>query len=97
MIFFCYIIQTVELKKRSLKKLTTWSINTNHLVYGKMFNYIHNINGNIDKWINNSDKIKLIDCYDIEEIGSNIDEIICQYQKILNTSGEKETDYIRKM
>ncbi len=60
-------------------------------------NYIHNINGNIDKWINNSDKIKLIDCYDIEEIGSNIDKIICQYQKILNTSGEKETDCIRKM
>ena len=55
-------------------------------------NYIHNINGNIDKWIKNSDKIKLVDCYDIEEIGDNLDEIMCQYKKVLNTSGEKEIE-----
>lgn len=55
-------------------------------------NYIHNINGNIDKWIKDYDKIKLVNCYDIEEIGENIDEIMCQYEKVLNTSGEKEIE-----
>lgn len=53
-------------------------------------NYIHNINSNIEKWINNYEKIKLIDCYDIEEIGENVSDVMERYKKILNTSGEKE-------
>lgn len=57
-------------------------------------NYIHNVNQNIAKWISQESKAKIIDCYDLEEIGENLDEIMGQYQKILRTTGEKEIEKI---
>lgn len=81
-----------DLKKfKEISKSSKENRNMIIFIKGKE-NYIHNINGNIDKWIKNSDKIKLVDCYDIEEIGDNLDEIMCQYKKVLNTSGEKEIE-----
>ena len=53
-------------------------------------NYIKNINKNIEKWIEKAKHLKIIDCYDIEEVGENMDNVMNQYNKILNTSGEKE-------
>ncbi len=53
-------------------------------------NYIKNINKNIEKWTENAKNLKIIDCYDIEEVGENMDNVMNQYNKILNTSGEKE-------
>ena len=53
-------------------------------------NYIKNINKNIEKWTENAKHLKIIDCYDIEEVGENMDNVMNQYNKILNTSGEKE-------
>lgn len=55
-------------------------------------NYIHTTNQNIEKCIHNKKNIKIIDCYDIEEVGENPEEIIEQYQKILITTGEKEIE-----
>ena len=52
-------------------------------------NYIKNINRNIEKW-NLDNKINIIDCYDIEEIGDKMKTIIDKYECILNTKGEKE-------
>lgn len=52
-------------------------------------NYIRNINKNIEKWIEKSDNIKIVDCYDMEEISEKIDSIIEEYKKVLNTKGEK--------
>lgn len=52
-------------------------------------NYIRNINRNIEKWIEKSNNIKIIDCYDMEEVSENIDDIMENYKKILNTTGEK--------
>lgn len=57
-------------------------------------NYIKNINENIEKWLKNDGKIKIIDCYDIEEIGENINSIMDQYKKVLNTTGEKDIQKI---
>ena len=57
-------------------------------------NYIKNINENIEKWIDKNSNIKIIDCYDMEEISENLDEVMDQYKMILNTTGEKETDKI---
>lgn len=57
-------------------------------------NYIHNINKNIEKWIKKGKNTKVIDCYDMEEIGDNLDGIMDQYKKILSTSGEKEIQKI---
>ena len=55
-------------------------------------NYIRNINKNIEGWINKSSHIKVVDCYDVEEIGSNIDTVMASYKSILSTSGEKEIE-----
>ena len=55
-------------------------------------NYIRNINKNIEGWINKSSHIKVVDCYDIEEIGSNMDTVMASYKSILSTSGEKEIE-----
>lgn len=52
--------------------------------------YIHNTNKSIEEWIPQNKKIKIIDCYNIEEIGENLDKIMGQYPKILKTIGEKE-------
>ncbi len=52
-------------------------------------NYIKNININIDKLIKNSNKVKIIDCYNVEEIPEKLNDIMKQYKKILNTTGEK--------
>ena len=52
-------------------------------------NYIRNVNKNIEKWIEKSNNIKVIDCYDMEEVSEKIDNIMGEYKKILNTKGEK--------
>ena len=50
-------------------------------------NYIENVNKNIEKWTENYEKVKIVDCYDMEEVGENIDTIVNKYKKILNSSG----------
>ena len=55
-------------------------------------NYIKKTNENLIKYLNNYNKIKIIDCYDMEEIGEKIDNIVEDYNIILNTSGEKEIE-----
>lgn len=52
-------------------------------------NYIKNINENIEKWIEKSNNVKVVDCYDMEEISEKIDTIMEKYKKVLNTKGEK--------
>ena len=62
-------------------------------VKGKL-NYIRNINKNIDKWIQDTNNVKIVKCYDMNEIGEKIDEIMENYNVVLNTSGEKEIEKI---
>ena len=49
-------------------------------------NYIDNINKNIENWINIKD-IKVIDCYDINEVHDDVSSIAGKYNKVLSTSG----------
>lgn len=69
--------------------------NKNMIIFVKgKENYIKNINRNIEKWINIADRVKVINCYDMEEIAEKLDDIMDQYKKILSTSGEKEIEKI---
>ena len=61
------------------------------LIKGKE-NYIKNINENIDKWVNKKNKVKIIDCYDIEEVGEHFTELINKYESLLSTTGEKKIE-----
>ena len=49
-------------------------------------NYIDTVNKNINNWINNNE-VKVIDCYDINEVYEDISSIAKNYNKILSTSG----------
>ena len=51
--------------------------------------YIEEENKNIEKINDKNKNIKIIDCYNVDEIAHNMQEIENNYAKILNTSGEK--------
>ena len=53
-------------------------------------NYIKNVNKNLENWINKDNKIEIIDCYDINEIEENVEEITKKYNNILVTAGMKK-------
>ena len=52
--------------------------------------YIKKTNKNIEDINLQNTKIKIINCYNIEEIGENLNQIMSQYKKILKTAGEQE-------
>lgn len=49
-------------------------------------NYINTINKNINNWIKNNE-VKIIDCYDINEVYEDVSCIAKNYKKVLSTSG----------
>lgn len=51
--------------------------------------YIENTNKNLEKYLTKNNKIKIIDCYDLDEISDKADEVINKYSKVLDTKGEK--------
>lgn len=54
--------------------------------------YIQKTNQEIKPWIAEEQGIKIIDCYEIEEVGEQIDKIMKPYHKVLKTTGEKEIE-----
>ena len=53
-------------------------------------NYIQNINNELKENNQNYESIKIIDCYNIDEIGEEEKDIIKNYSKTLKTTGEYE-------
>ena len=49
-------------------------------------NYINSVNENIKNWIDNV-KIKVIDCYDVNDVHEDVGSIAKNYSKVLSTSG----------
>lgn len=49
-------------------------------------NYINSVNENIKNWLNKGE-LKVVDCYDINEVYENVNNIAKNYNKILSTSG----------
>ena len=54
--------------------------------------YIQNMNQNIEDYLNENNNIKVIDCYNIEEVGENLDIVMDKYKKVLGTAGEREIE-----
>ena len=63
--------------------------------------YIDNANDIIEQYIYNNQvkrKIKIIDCYYIEEENLNVKEILNKHDMVINTAGEKNVDsYVCKI
>ena len=75
-----------DLKKfKEISKYSKENKNMIIFVKGKQ-NYIENVNKNIEKWVENKDNIKVIDCYEFFEVENKIDDIAEKYDKILGTS-----------
>lgn len=55
-------------------------------------NYIRHTNQNMEKWLPEENHVKIIDCYDIEEVGESLDEVMGKYHKVLRVTGEKEIE-----
>ena len=55
-------------------------------------NYINNINENIQKWVNKRENVKIIDCYNIDEINNEMVDIIGKYQNVLSVRGETKIE-----
>ena len=53
-------------------------------------NYIKNVNENIAKWTNKTDTVKIIDCYDVEEIREHFADVVNNYENVLSTTGERK-------
>ena len=55
-------------------------------------NYIKNVNENIEKWTNKIDTVKIIDCYDVEEIREHFADVVNNYENVLSTTGERKIE-----
>ena len=55
-------------------------------------NYIKNVNENIAKWTNKTDTVKIIDCYDVEEIREHFADVVNNYENVLSTTGERKIE-----
>ena len=55
-------------------------------------NYINNINENIQKWVTQRETVKIIDCYNIDEINNEMVDIIGKYQNVLSVRGETKIE-----
>ena len=61
------------------------------IIVGGNQNYISKNNSNIMKILNENntkEDVKIVNCYNVEEIGLNMKEIVKKYDGILNTLGE---------
>lgn len=72
-------------KFKEIKKANEDGKETVIFVKGKK-NYIDSINENIDNWINIED-IKVVNCYDLNEVHDDVSNIAKEYDRILSTSG----------
>ena len=72
-------------KFKEVKKASKDGKDTLIFVKGKE-NYIENMNRNIENWID-INEVKVVDCYDINEIKDDVRNIAKKYNGILSTSG----------
>ena len=91
------IILTENNLEETIKKLLS-KVNLNENKKKKILNlkgkekYIKNTNKSIEKIIDRKENYKIINCYDIQEIGEKMEQIMSQYKKVLSTMGEKEIE-----
>lgn len=90
-------ILQLDWKNNDIEKFNTIKTKTNRGKDMVIFikgneNYIQNANRDIEKCLPKENHVKIIDCYNIEEVGENLDGVMEQYHKILRVTGEKEIE-----
>ena len=83
-----------DLKKfKKIKRDTEENKDVVIFIKGKE-NYIRNINKNIEKWTSKNNKVKIVDCYDMNEVAEKVDTLMAKYKIVLGTAGEKAIENI---
>lgn len=83
-----------DLKKfKKIKRDTEENKDVVIFIKGKE-NYIRNINKNIEKWTSKNNKVKIVDCYDMNEVAEKVDTLMSKYKIVLGTAGEKAIENI---
>lgn len=80
------IKNTIEKSIKDNKKIT--------IIIGGTQNYVLNNNSNIVNKLQEKydmSNVKIIDCYNVEELNTDMKQIVRKYDGILNTSGETTT------
>ena len=80
-------------KFKKIKKDTEENKDVIIFIKGKE-NYIRNINKNIEKWTSKNNKVKIVDCYDMNEVSEKVDTLMEKYKIVLGTAGEKVIENI---
>ena len=80
-------------KFKKIKKDTEENKDLIIFIKGKE-NYIRNINKNIEKWTSKDNKVKIVDCYDMNEVSEKVDTLMEKYKIVLGTAGEKAIENI---
>ena len=80
-------------KFKKIKKDTEENKDVIIFIKGKE-NYIRNINKNIEKWTSKNNKVRIVDCYDMNEVSEKVDTLMEKYKIMLGTAGEKVIENI---
>ncbi len=92
-------LEQINWKNEDLKKFKKIKRDTDEnkdvviFIKGKE-NYIRNINKNIEKWTSKNNKVKIVDCYDMNEVAEKVDTLMAKYKIVLGTAGEKTIENI---
>ena len=84
------LLSKINIKENKKKKILNLNWKKDD---AKKFQTIkQNISENIASLNKKEENLKIIDCYDMQEVGENLDQIMLQYNKILSTTGEKDIE-----
>jgi len=74
------------------RKIKNIKENTNIIIIGNK-EYIENVNKIIEEKIQNQ-QITIINCYEVMQFNNNMEQILCEHDKVLNTSGSRDIEEI---
>ena len=74
------------------RKIKNIKENTNIIIIGNK-EYIENVNKIIEEKIQNQ-HITIINCYEVMQFNNNMEQILCEHDKVLNTSGSRDIEEI---
>ncbi len=83
------LVSKVNLSEEKKKKILNLNWKQDDLNKFKEIKEYSQNKQDIEKWTKENEKIKIIDCYEIDENTVRSGNIINNYSKILSTSGEK--------
>lgn len=86
-------IMKIDWSNKNIEKLRKNEKNKEKVIFvvGKK-NYIESINKELNGLYEDTSKLKVVNCYSLEDAQNNMPQIVANHSKVLNTVEEKEID-----